>query len=776
MPDPPDPSATYQAARATLLADSSSRGRSFARALSACTDDWLRALYERAAGGASGLALVAVGGYGRNELCPGSDLDVVLVHGRSRRGEDLATVADRIWYPVWDANVPLGHAVRTPREALELAAEDLDTATALLDLRFLAGDEALAADLVDRVGAAWRKRSGPWLAALVEGAGRRHARAGEVAFLLEPDLKLGRGGLRDAHTVRWAGSIDPSLTGGSGAALDEAHDTLLATRIELHRRSGRRSDVLTLQDQDAVAVALGDTDADACMGRVAAAARTIAWSLDDVAAGIGGGSRRRPGRQVALPGEPGIVRDGDVVTLGPEVDARADPAVVLRLAAVAAGSATRLDRETLQELADRLGMFPDPWPAGAVEDLVRVLRSGPGARDVLDVLDRFGLLVWVLPEWAAVRCKPQRNALHRFTVDRHLIEAAIEAAALADRVARPDLLVLGALLHDLGKGFPGDHTEAGIAVLTRVGPRLGLPPADVETLVALCRLHLLLPAVATRRDLDDPATIAAVVEAVGSVELLELLAALTEADALATGPAAWSPWKAGLVDDLVRRARRVLEGGTAAEVTRGGFPTPGQLAALRAGQARVEGSGDQLTVVARDRPGLFSRVAGVLTIHGLDVVSAGALSSDEGWALEHFQVARTAGTVAVEIEWPRVVTDIEAALAGRLAVAARVAARAQRYRPRGRGTAAAPTRVTFDDTSDTATVLEVHAPDGVGTLYRITRALAELELDLRVAKVETLGDAVVDAFYVLDAAGRRITDEHHRREIERAVLHALDPD
>lgn len=775
MTDPLDPSATYQAARAALLADGSRTGQSFARALSARTDDWLRALYEQAAGTASDLALVAVGGYGRGELCPGSDLDVLLVHGRARRGQDLATVADRIWYPVWDANVPLGHAVRTPREALDLAAEDLETATALLDLRILAGDEALATDLADRVEAAWRKRTGPRLAALLEGARQRHTRAGEVAFLLEPDLKLGRGGLRDAHTVRWAVSVDPTLDEGSGPELDAAYDTLLAVRIELHRLSGRRSDVLTLQEQDAVAAALGDVDADACMARVADAARTIAWALDDVEHAVEGGSGRRAGRRVAVPGEAGIVRDDDVVALAPDVDPRADPAVLLRLAAVAAATGARIDRGSLVLLAERMEEFPDPWPAGAVDDLVRVLRSGPPALGVLDLLDRFGLLVRLLPEWAAVRCKPQRNALHRFTVDRHLLEAAIEAAARAERVTRPDLLVLGGLLHDIGKGFPGDHTEAGMTVLGRVGPRLGLPPADVETLVALCRLHLLLPAVATRRDLDDEATIAGVVEAVGSVEILELLAALTEADALATGPAAWSPWKAELVDDLVRRTRRVLEGGSAAEVTRGGFPTPDQLASLRAGQARVDGTGDRLTVVARDRPGLFSRVAGVLTIHGLDVVSAGALSSDEGWALEHFQVARTASTIAVEIDWPRVVADIEAALAGRLAVAARVAARAQRYRPRHRG-AVAPPRVTFDDSSATATVLEVHAPDGVGALYRITRALAELELDLRVAKVETLGDAVVDAFYVVDAEGRRITDADQRREIERAVLHALDPD
>ncbi len=169
---------------------------------------------------------------------------------------------------------------------------------------------------------------------------------------------------------------------------------------------------------------------------------------------------------------------------------------------------------------------------------------------MLESLDQRGLLVKVLPEWEPVRSRPQRNAYHRYTVDRHLWEAAANAAALADRVSRPDLLVVGALLHDLGKGYPGDHTEVGIELVGRIAPRMGFGRTDTEVLAQMVRHHLLLPDVATRRDLSDDVTIDAVAEAVGNARVLELLAALTEADSLATGPSAWGTWKSELVAEL----------------------------------------------------------------------------------------------------------------------------------------------------------------------------------------------------------------------------------
>jgi [protein-PII] uridylyltransferase len=416
-----------------------------------------------------------------------------------------------------------------------------------------------------------------------------------------------------------------------------------------------------------------------------------------------------------------------------------------------------------------------------LDEFVALLRQGHRAIDVLESLDQRGILVRLLPEWDAVRSRPQRNAYHRFTVDRHLWEAAANAAALAGGVDRPDLLVLGALFHDLGKGYPGDHTEAGMALVREIGPRLGLRPDDVDVLVRLVQHHLLLPDVAVRRDLSDPATIRKVALAVGDVSTLELLHALTEADSLATGPSAWGSWKEQLVADLVARTRAALDGHAPVEPAARRFPDEWALAAMAGGRfnARVERSEDggteTITVVCPDAPGSFARIAGVLSLRGLDVLTAWAYSGELGgpaMAGSQFRVVPPPAGV----EWPRLYDDLGRALAGELAIEARLAERARTYRRR-RATQAAPAgppSVTFhDEESATSTVIEVRAPNRVGVLHGIAKALVELGLDIRHATVQTLGEDVVDTFYVRRGDGRLVVDEFHRAEIERAVLHAV---
>jgi [protein-PII] uridylyltransferase len=362
--------------------------------------------------------------------------------------------------------------------------------------------------------------------------------------------------------------------------------------------------------------------------------------------------------------------------------------------------------------------------------------------------------VWerFVPEWPGVRSRPQRNAYHRFTVDRHLWEAAVGAGALAGRVGRPDLLVLAGLFHDIGKGEPGDHTDNGVRLLGGIGPRMGLDDHDTAVLVALCRHHLLLADVATRRDIDDTATIDGV------------------ADALATGPAAWSDWKAGLVRALVRRVDHVFGGGEVAEVA-DEFPTAAQRALLHAREHAVIAEGHRLTVVTPDRHGLFSRVAGVLSLHGLDVLDA-AVATEDGWALEVFRVESSFGPT---FSWDKVLADLDLALAGRLAIRARLADRIRTYGVRRRGQIAGvepEVRADLDASAD-STVVEVHAPDGLGVLYRITSALADLDLDIVGAKVQTLGPQVVDTFFVRSGDGEKVTDPAVLAEAERALLHAL---
>jgi [protein-PII] uridylyltransferase len=755
--------------RDSLLADTSTHGLTWCRAYTQLVDDWVRGLFVEAGAASTGVALVAVGGYGRGELCPQSDIDLLLLH---QGNADIASVAEGLWYPIWDAGLKLGHSVRTPKEALALAASDLDTATSLLDVRHLAGDGLLTKRLADDASALWRKRSRTWLAEQGERVAARQRRAGEVAFLLEPDLKEGRGGLRDVHAIRWADAADRVMFEGDDAVLEAAYAVLLDVRVELHRSTGRAGDTLLLQEQDRVAEVLGDSDADALMQRVATAARTIAWRSDEVwdrtLAALKGGLRWRSSRDRPL--DPGIVlRDGRV-TITSEADPAGDPTLALRVAAHAADLGVRIERGSLQRLAESPPPRPDPWPPVARRALVDLLAAGPTAIPVIESMDQVGLWVHLLPEWAPNRCRPQRNALHRFTVDRHLWEAAVEASALVDRVTRPDLLLLGALLHDIGKGYPGDHSVTGVEIVGGLGPRLGLASDEVAALQTLVRHHLLLPDIATRRDLSDPATVRFVADQVGSLDVLHLLAALTEADSIATGPAAWGSWKAELMGELVHRVSIALGAVEPPGVERREFPTPEDLVLADAGEQQIVASDDRLLVVAPDRPGLFSRVAGALSLRGLDVLEAAAYTHSNGMALESFRVeSSTSPTIA----WDRVVLDVEAALAGRLALQSRLEERARVYGRQASSSATEPV-VRFDnEMTETATVIEVHTSDAIGLLYRVTRALADLDLDIRSAKISTLGREVVDAFYVVGTDGRPITDPEHLVEIERAIVHAL---
>jgi [protein-PII] uridylyltransferase len=756
--------------RGALLANETLHGAQWCDAYTSTVDAWLAGLFETAVGPrATGVALVATGGYGRRELCPRSDIDVMFVS----QSESTHDLAEQIWYPAWDEDLHLGHSVCTPSQALDLASEDLHTATALLSARHVAGDPRVSAALARDGRAQWQKRARRWLTDLGRSVAAHHQLTGDVAFSLEPDLKEGRGGLRDVHALSWVQLARPVLTPWDEQALREAYAVLLAVRVELQRVTDRPSNVLTLQDQDALAVATGYTDADSLMHGVSGAARSISWTSDDawrrINTSLRGPLGRIGRRRLRLAPHIQIV-DGEVHADDPSAS---DPVLMLQSAQAAADHGAALARDTLEHFAATLAPPPEPWTEEIRRRFVDLLLTGRAAVPVIEALDRRDIWTKFVPEWADVRARPQRNPYHRYTVDRHLLEAAANAARLAGSVDRPDVLVVTAFIHDLGKRERGDHSAAGVILAERIAARMGWDADDRETIATLVRHHLLLADVATRRDLDDDTVIKQVAHAVGTSERLHLLAALTEADSLATGPAAWGPWKAELVGVLVERVDHVLGEGGHPPARGDRFPTDNQLRRLAQGGRTIEGTDDRLTVMCDDRPGTFSRVAGVLALHGLDVVSAAAHSTDDSRALSEFRLVRPP---PIERDgWGRVVHDLELALDGRLALSARVADRAETYRRRQRHALALQGPVvTFDnDASTSATVIDVHAPNGVGVLYRITRALAELDLDIRTAKAETRDHAVADAFYVRDARGAKVTDADVLAEVARAVIHAI---
>jgi [protein-PII] uridylyltransferase len=720
-------------------------------------DRWLAELL----GAESGVALVAVGGYGRRELLPRSDLDVVLLHdGR----DGIASIADRIWYPVWDSGAELDHAVRTVPQARRVARGDLKVALGLLSARHVAGNPDLTERLREGALEDWRAAAPDRLAELRAAHDERTRISGELAFLLEPDLKEARGGLRDVHAIQAVAAA--WVAPAPGPKVRAAYEQILDARHALHEVTGRRLDRLVLEEQDEVARALGLLDGDVLLRMLAGAARTVAYAVDHTFRQTdrlrGRRLRRRPADRRPL--ADGVVEQDGEVVLARAADPACDPLLVLRAAAAAAQAGLPLAPRTLDRLTE-CPPLPVPWPAPARDGLLGLLGAGPAAIGVWEALEAEGLINSLIPDWERVRNRPQRNPLHKFTVDRHLVEAAVHAAALTRDVARPDLLLLAALLHDIGKGWPGDHSVTGEVVARDVGRRMGLPDPDTELIASAVRYHLLLPVVATRRDLDDPVTVKQVAAQVPSRTLLELLHALAIADGLATGPAAWNDWKATLVADLVRRVTALLAGEPTPE------PAPlrdDQLALAADGGPAATVRGSEVTVVAPDRPGLLWRAAGVLASHRLAVRSANATS-----------VGSTAVTVFdVESEFgdppdPTLVAgDLRRMLLGRLDVEDRLERRARAAPPRD-VVIPAPKVTLVDGASETATVVEVRAHDAPGLLWRVGRALGECGLNVRAARVETLGAEVVDVFYVTDEDGEPLTDAGLRRATVHSVLTAL---
>ena len=720
-------------------------------------------------GAEPGVALVAVGGYGRKELLPGSDLDVLMLHdGR----DGIARIADRIWYPVWDSGARLDHAVRTVPQARRVARSDLKVALGLLNARHVAGDADLTTRLREGALEDWRANARTRLAELKGLHEERTRLHGELAYLLEPDLKESRGGQRDVHAIQAiaAAWVAPA----PGPKVRAAYEQILDARHVLHEVTGRRLDRLVLEEQDEVARTLGLLDGDALLRQLAGAGRTIAYAVDHAfrqADRAGGrralGVRMRRGKPDRRPLADGVVeQDGEVVLARAAVP-RTDPLLVLRVAAAAAQVGLPIAPRALARLAE-CPPLSIPWPSDARNALLALLGAGASAIAVWEALDQEGLLATLIPDWERVRNRPQRNPLHRFTVDRHLVECAANAAALARDVSRPDLLLLAALLHDIGKGWPGDHSVSGEVVARDVCKRVGLGDADVELVAAAVRHHLLLPVVATRRDLDDPMTVEHVATTVGgSRTLLELLHALAIADGLATGPAAWNDWKAGLVADLVRRVSAVLDGDP--------MPAPvalreDQLALVADGGPAAIVDGNEVTVVALDRPGLLWRAAGVLASHRLTVRGANATAVGDT-AVTVFNVVPEYGDPPDSV---LVSSDLRRMLEGRLDVDDRLERRARAVR--GRGFAAPPPKVTLvDDASTSATVVEVRAHDEPGLLWRIGRALGECGLNVHAARIETLGAEAVDVFYVTDATGGLLTDPDLRKRTTAMVLAALSP-
>ncbi|ORV00348.1 protein-PII uridylyltransferase [Mycobacterium bohemicum] len=741
----------------------------------------------------SGFSIVGIGGLGRRELLPYSDLDLMLLHD-DKPAEVLESVADGLWYPLWDANIRLDHSVRTVSGALGVANSDLIAALGMLDARHIAGDAALSEELIAGARRQWRSAIRSRMDELVQITEARWQRCGRIAQRAEPDLKSGRGGLRDvqlldalgiAQLIDRHGMANPNSPGGS---LDAAYLTLLDVRTELHRVSGRGRDMLLAQFADEISASLHLGDRFDLARKLSSTGRTIAYHAET---GLRTAANALPRRGITAlvrrpkrrPLDEGVVEYAGEIVLARDARPEADAGLVLRVAAASADTGVPIGAGTLSRLAAGAPEMPVPWPRESLDDFLVVLSAGPTAVATVEALDRNGLWGRLLPEWDTVRDLPPRDIAHKWTVDRHLVETTVNAAPLSTQVARPDLLALGALLHDIGKGRGGDHSVVGEKLAREIGARIGLSPPDTEVLAKVVRHHLLLPVVATRSDLNDPQTIKEVSETLGGDPvLLEVLRALSEADSNATGPGVWSEWKASLIDELVRRCRLVMAGESLPQAE----PTAPHYLSLAADHGvHVEittGGGERLRVVmvAPDQRGFVSKAAAVLALNSLRIHSATA-NTHEGVAITEFVASplfgsppepgllrqQFVGALAGDVD---VLGALEKRDSDAVSSATARAGEVQLGVPVTRSTA--PPRILWLDSSTPGQLLvEVRAMDRPGLLALLTRALERANADVQWAKVNTFGSTAADVFCVTVAPGDG--EEAARAAVKQHLLAVL---
>lgn len=691
-------------------------------------------------------------------MCPQSDVDVVLVHAPKLARKRVKEVADSVWYPLWDSGVSIDHSVRTATDVLDAMRSDVRVTLGLLDIRSVAGDPGLVLSLAGVVGREFRKNLAKYVALVNSSFAQRYATFGSLYGDLEPSLKESKGGIRDAALLGAITRLFDFERVGLGGDEREEYSAVLDLRTQLYRYNPKAGDRLSLFDQDAMADQLGMKSKTELLWNASEEAEKVASRLCRVlmraASGFGTSKsleRVKLGNPQASVSVLTILSDGQ---LDGQISSGVTLSEVLGIGTFAAQRGLLLSRRLLYSVGENFQITPEyRWSERERDALIGFLQSGEGFISIWRALDTVGFWSAIFPEWAEVRFLRKPNAFHRYCVDEHLLETVRVASSLRAKVHRSDLLLLASLFHDVGKHSEEDHCVRGAQIVDAIAMRLGLDDYDRAIVVSLVRNHLLLAEVITRRDLSDPRTIETVADLVEAEERLELLDVLGQADSVATGVLGYSSWKKTLVSELIFKVRVYLRDGRHLE-RRPSLDADlfDELKSKAESGCAVVATSDHLYVAAKDKIGLFATVTGSLSVAGISVMSADVFMV-EGVAVEVFRVSSWAGG---EPNYSKFKSILNKALKGDISLSERIdTIQASSSRQKiGQGLETSVKVVT--DASELATVVEVVASNRRGLLYALASEIARHNLDIRHAKVMTMGMDVVDTFYLVTSEGKPI--------------------
>ena len=735
--------------------------------LSQITDNYLINLFNNAVKKEDfdKVALIGVGANGRQDLTLGSDFDLVLVHEKDYKIDEIA---EKLWYPIWDLGIKLDHSVRTSSQVRNMASMDLAVVLGWLDARTIVGNENLEKQISSLVLQDWRAFADKRLKELYEQVLARKEKEGELSQLIEPDLKESYGGLRDITILRavaatWKIDIPKKI-------LDENSQILQDIRDALHTVLEKPSDKLIRQEQVSVAQLTDLKDADQLIRKVSYSGRIIAHHSDVIWHKVNSlisksSFIKKLKTENRIPLVDGVVIQDNEVVLAKDSKIALDETLGLRLAAASSQAGLFIAEHTLERIKREAKPLVQPWNQEAKDAFISLLGSGRHLISTWESLDFAGLIDTWFPIWSQVRGCPQNSQIHSFTVDRHLLETAIYANNYTREVSRPDLLLVGSFFHDIGKGGEKDHSDEGAEIMQKLAPNLGFNKEDSEILVKLVQHHLLLPEFATKRDLEDPLTISSVSKIVENETFLDLLYYLTLADMFATGPLASSEWRQQLIQELVEKVRNEIRG-VKLEINPHLSKEKQDLVNRKDDlvlEMKELSDGISLTIVTQDQTGLLGLIAGVLSIEKLLVRSA----RTETIGKKAVTTWRVNSLFGDPVSTSQISQTLNLALRGNINIDEKLKARAE-YLPKPTNIVKAKI-IELKEVSTSSSVIEVRAHDEPGFLSKVANEIAKNGIDIHAAIVETLGSEVVDVFYVREPTGQVLSQERMT-----SLIRALD--